>query len=180
MKDRSKPAYYLLLCLLVAWPAWHIGCIDPKADVNQNQDEAREIPSPIDTLLPHKIDFHPFTEAGIRQLDDAGGLRGIETRIRAFDLHGDTTKAFGQFRVELYAYRPDAVDHKGKKGPTWEIDLMDAEVNNLHWDEISRAYKFLLQWDNAIPVGQRYVLHVTLSSPWTARKFAEKVFVAGE
>lgn len=173
----NRTATLLTCCMcLIAFIAG--GCVNSKAEGDHEQ--VGQIPSPVSILLPHKVDFHPFTEAGIRQFDEAGGVKGIETRIRLFDKQGHTTKGFGQFRVELFDYRPDALDHKGQKGPTWEIDLMDPGVNNTHWDEISRAYKFLLQWDNAIPVGQKYVLRVSFSSPWTPRLFAEEVYIAGQ
>jgi hypothetical protein len=163
---------------LLALTALAGGCLESKG--LSGDGGSASIPAPIDNLLPTRIEFHPFTEAGIRRFDDAGGVKGIETRIRCFDAFSDASKGFGVFRVTLYAYRPDAVDHLGQKGPTWEIDLMDPEVNNTHWDEISRSYKFLLQWDRAIPVGQRYVLRATFSSPWTPRFTTQKVFVAGQ
>ena len=157
------------------------GCqngLEPKG--GDTADRRDEIPSPIDRMLPHAIQFHPFTEAGVRTFDGSGGLRGIETRIRATDASDDATKAFGRFRVELYAYRENAIDHRGAKGPTWDIDLSDPVVNDRHWDEISRSYKFLLQWDTAIPVGQRYVLRAVFLSPFTEILDTHKVYVSGE
>ena len=47
------------------------------------------------------------------------------------------------------------------------------------WD-VSLAYKFRLRWDQGIPVGRRFVLVTTFTSPYTERLFAERLFVAGE
>ncbi|MFP4355314.1 MAG: hypothetical protein ACLFUJ_09340 [Phycisphaerae bacterium] len=166
------------LCLLAPMG----GCTGPGGlETRGGRDEDRlEVPQPIDRMLPERVEFHPFTESGVRTFDNAGGLKGIETRVRAMDAFGDSTKAYGHFRFELYGYDPSAIDHRGKRGPTWDIDLMDPQTNSVHWDEISRSYKFLLQWDNAIPIGQRYVLRVVFASPFTQTLDDEKVYVAGQ
>ncbi len=139
-----------------------------------------EVPQPIDRMMPARVEFHPFTESGVRTFDNTGGLRGIETRIRALDHFGHTTKAFGTFRIELYGYDAGAIGHRGPKGPTWDIELMEPDRNNMHWDEISRSYIFKLGWDNAIPIGQRYVLRVVFTSPFTQTLDEQKVYIAGQ
>lgn len=136
------------------------------------------VPQPLHLLLPKAIRIHPFT--GTRTFDEAGGVRGIDVRIQAVDGFGDSTKAFGKFQFVLYQHRSDLPSGRGLEIATWEEDLLDAEKNLIHWDSITRAYVFKLQWNRAIPVGQKVILAVGFSSPFTARKFAERDFVSGQ
>ena len=136
------------------------------------------VPHPLHLLLPKAISIHPFT--GTRTFDQAGGIRGIDVRITALDAYGDATKAFGKFHFALHGYRPDSPDPKGPQIATWEEDLLAPEKNILHWDRITRTYEFKLQWYRAIEVGKKFLLVVNFSSPFTERKFADRVFVSGE
>jgi hypothetical protein len=139
---------------------------------------AQQIPSPINLLLPKAVRIHPFT--GTRTFDQAGGVKGIDVRIEALDGYGDPTKAFGQFYFALHQYVPGNADPKGKLIASWKEDIMEPNKNFLHWDNITRTYEFKLQWYRAIPVGNRFVLAVSFTSPFTERKFAERVFVSGQ
>ena len=137
-----------------------------------------KVPAPLHLLLPRAIRIHPFT--GTRTFDEAGGVKGIDVRVEALDAYGDATKAFGKFHFVLYQYQPDSPSPRGPRVATWEEDLLDPEKNLVHWDAITRAYAFKLQWYRAIPVGQKFILAVDFSSPFTARKFDERVFVSGQ
>jgi len=136
------------------------------------------VPQPVSLTLPKRIGIHPFT--GIRVFDESGGIKGVDVRIQAFDASGDSTKAFGDFRFELYAFRPNSLDPRGLRLETWEVSVADPKVNALHWDSITRAYKFKLQWEQPIPVGQHYVLAAVFSSAFTERLMEQRVFVAGQ
>jgi len=136
------------------------------------------VPAPLNLLLPKAISIHPFT--GTRTFDQTGGVRGIDVRITALDAYGDATKAFGKFHFALHEYRPNSPDPKGERIYTWEEDLLKPQKNLLHWDRITRTYEFKLQWYRPIEVGKRFLLIVSFSSPFTERKFAERVFVSGE
>ncbi len=137
-----------------------------------------KVPAPLQLLLPKAIRVHPFT--GTRTFDEAGGVKGIDVRVEALDAYGDATKAFGKFNFALYQYQANSPNPRGPRVATWEEDLMDPEKNLIHWDSITRAYAFKLQWYRAIPVGQKFLLAVDFSSPFTARKFTERVFVSGQ
>ena len=136
------------------------------------------VPQPINLLLPQSVRIHPFT--GTRTFDEAGGVKGIDVRIEAVDAYGDATKAFGDFRFEMYRFAPNSLDPKGKHVATWEEGLLAPQKNLLHWDKITRAYQFKLQWDKAIPVGSRFVLLVYFSSPFGERMSDQRVFVSGQ
>lgn len=138
----------------------------------------RSVPEPIDLLLPHEIRIHPFT--GTRTFDEAGGVRGIEVRVEARDAYADPTKAFGEFRFELYNYKPNRPDHRGDRLAMWRESLLEPEKNLVHWDEITRTYEFKLQWARPIPVGKRFVLVAVFDSPFTPRLFAERTAISGE
>ena len=136
------------------------------------------VPEPIHLLLPQAVRIHPFT--GTRTFDDSGGVKGIDVRIEAIDAYGDSTKAFGKFHFALHEYQPGRPDPKGRRIATWEENLLEPKKNLIHWDNITRAYKFKLQWYRPIPVGSRFILVASFSSPFTQRKFAERSFISGQ
>jgi len=135
------------------------------------------VPEPINLLLPKEIRVHDFTTT---QTFDKQGRKGIEVRMQALDAYGDSTKAFGDFRFELYQYRAQSLNPKGKLIATWPESVQDPRKNLIHWDDISRTYVFKLQWYDAIPTGKRFVLVAIFTSPFTERLFAERIFVAGQ
>ncbi len=142
------------------------------------EDTPQSVPHPVDLLLPQTIRVHPFT--GTRTFDEAGGIRGIDVRIEAVDAYGDATKAFGTFRFEMYHFVPNSLDPKGQRIATWTEDLLQPRKNVLHWDKITRTYQFRLQWDQAIPVGKKFVLLAYFTSPFTSRLDDQRVFTSGQ
>lgn len=136
------------------------------------------VPTPIDTILPHSIQIHPYT-GGPRALDEEGTL-GLEVQIAAQDAFGDNTKAFGDFRIELFDFRPGATDPKGNRLAVWEVSVLEPAANRRHWDKFRQMYEFRLQWDTSASLGRRLVLKVTFSSPFGDRLFDQRTFVAGE
>lgn len=177
-----------------AAPAWALawlltagltGCRNGQFDLNAPwvappppENAQVQVPEPIHLLLPRSIRIHPFT--GTRSFDEGGGVRGIDVRIEALDAYGDATKAFGKFHFALYQHRAGRPDPKGARIETWEEDLLSPEKNRTHWDRITRAYQFKLRWFRPVPVGGKFVLVVTFSSPFGERKFAERTFVSGQ
>jgi len=177
----AKCFLYCLLALLVS--AGSLGCWKPGLDFGPTSPQPPEpgsvsVPEPLNLLLPAEIKFHPFTRTRI--LDENGGVRGINVRIKAIDAYGDSTKAFGNFRFEMYEFRPNSPDRKGKRLATWHESIMEPGKNLVHWEEFARAYQFKLKWNNPVPAGQRFVLVAVFSSPFSQRLFAEGVFVSGE
>jgi len=135
-----------------------------------------DIPAPVNLILPKTIHIHPFTAT--RQLDDSSGQPGIGVRLEAMDTYGETARAFGDFRFELYAYKPNSLDSRGSLMGVWDIPLSDPDVNLAHWDRITRAYRFKLLWDRPLPLGQKYVLVAIFNSPYTPRLFDQRVIVS--
>ncbi len=115
-------------------------------------------------LLPAKIDVLPFTKP--RSWDDDQIPDGIEVVLRPLDSFGDQTKAIGCFRFELYTFRKASNDPKGKRVGFWEENLGTRESQYLHWDKITRTYRFRLAWNSGQkPRPGKYVLEVTYLSP---------------
>ena len=144
----------------------------------QGASRRKEVPYPINLLLPEEIKIDSFT--GTRTFDKAGGIRGIDVRVKALDAYGDVTKAFGKFRFELYRFRANNTDPKGDPLGLWHVDLSEPRVNVRHWSDIPPGYKFRLKWSRSIPVGKQFVLVAVFSSPFTERLFDQRVFVSGQ
>lgn len=136
------------------------------------------VPQPIDMLLPKEISIHPFT--GTRVFDEQGGIKGMDVRIEAKDSFGDATKAFGQFRFEMYDFRPQNPDPKGAMLASWDVNLIEPKDNLVHWDNITRTYQFKLQWAKPMAVGRWFVLVAVFSSPYHERLFAQREFISGQ
>lgn len=171
----------IILSAALATAACLGGCEAGKWDVDAKGSEAagaHPVPEPISLTLPQGIRLHPFT--GTRTFDNNGGIRGIDVRIEASDAYGDATKAFGEFRFEMYDYAPNSIDPRGQRIATWTESLQEPQKNLLHWDKITRTYEFKLRWDQPIPVGRRFVLAAYFSSPFTPRLDAQRVFISGQ
>lgn len=160
---RYRLTIYVALVLLTGLVA---GCPPPPS------------PTTPPALLPRRIRLHPFTQTW--PAERAGATGGIEARVEAIDHFGDTTKAFGTFRFEAFAYRPHQAESSGRRLAVWSVDLTDAEANLTHWDRLSRTYKFRLMWSRPVPAGERFVLRGTFLPPDGPRLFDEQVLVAGE
>ena len=155
------------------------GCDTPKIEVKNPfkvEPGQNEVPYPVSLLLPKEIRIHSFT--GTKVFED--GQKGIEVHVEARDSYGDPTKAFGDFRFELYVFRAQNPDPKGRLIASWSEPLLDPKVNALHWWNVSRTYVFKLQCDQPIAIGQQYVLLATFNSPYSDRKFAQRVITAGQ
>lgn len=114
-------------------------------------------------LLPAKIDVLPFTK--VKSWDDDQIPDGIEVVLRPLDSFGDQTKAVGCFRFELYTYRKADSDIRGQRVGFWEENLNTRNAQSLHWDKITRTYRFRLVWTGETPRPGKYVLEVTYLAP---------------
>ena len=148
------------------------GC-RPKGDAQQVHTI---VPAPINLLLPKSVEIHPFTQVGsFRQ-----GGQGLHARIRAVDTYGDSTKAFGHFRFELYQVRPQHPDGRGERLGQWEISVAEPQQNLVHWDRHTRSYEFKLGWKQSPAPGEKLLLVTYFSSAFTPRLTTERELIAGE
>ncbi|MDP6633309.1 MAG: hypothetical protein QGG42_00240 [Phycisphaerae bacterium] len=140
-----------------------------------------DVPQPVNLLLPKSINIHPFTVT--RTFDsEAGGIRGVDVRVEAFNAFHEATKAFGSFRFEIYTHQSNNLEPKGELRGVWEIkpSLLDAKENLRYWNRSQQMYEFKLQWDTPIPVGHKFVLVAVFTSPFTQRLTAQRVFTSGQ
>jgi len=139
-----------------------------------------DVPEPVNLLLPERINIHPFTVT--RTFDQAGGIRGVDVRIEAFNAFQEATKAFGDFRFEIYSHKANSIEPKDKICGVWEVtpSLLDPKENLRYWNRSQQMYEFKLQWDQPIPVGRKFVLVAVFTSPFTPRMTAQRTFTSGE
>lgn len=133
--------------------------------------------SQIALLMPAKIEILPFTKP--KSWDKDYIPDGIEVYLRPLDSFGDQTKAIGDFRFELYTFRKASDDNRGERIGFWEVNLNAKKAQVLHWDKITRTYRFRLGWtaDKEIKPG-KYILEVTYTSPWKDRLTTQYVMDA--
>jgi hypothetical protein len=134
------------------------------------------IPPPINLLLPKTLTIHPFTQT--EAFSDTTG--GVHARIQARDSFGDSTKAFGTVRFELYQFLEQNQRRHGPRVGQWEISIAQPRANLTHWNRHFRSYEFKLACDKPLPTGRRFVLVATFTSPFTPRLSAQREIVAGE
>jgi hypothetical protein len=121
----------------------------------------------LDLLLPTRIEVLPFTKA--KSWDNDQKLDGLEVVLRPLDSFGDQTKAIGLFRFELFLFEKASSDSRGPRIGFWEEDVTSREMLEIHWDRITRTYRFRLGWvGKQIPSG-KYVLEVTYITPYGQR-----------
>ncbi len=89
---------------------------------------------------PQRMRIHPLSHF---VKDRSSGDLLIEARIELFDPDGDTCKAVG--RMDLDLYDADASQFMADPIGSWTTDLADLEVNQAHYDEVTRTYLFRLE-----------------------------------
>jgi hypothetical protein len=110
-----------------------------------------------------KVRLQPsFTKISGTQGQAESGV--IETFVELSDQFGDPIKALGTCRFEIYQYRPISSD---PRGPRCEIDgiqtvdLRDLQVNQKHWDNITRSYRFKIKLPPMSSGADKIVLQAT-------------------
>ena len=96
--------------------------------------------------------------------------------MAAIDIFGDHAKAVGDYRFELFRFRPASGDRKGDRLGFWEQSIRTVEDHRTHWDPFSQTYEFELYWDRTLKTGRKYVLQVTYVGADQRRLINEYVF----
>ena len=111
-------------------------------------------------FAPVKVGIMPLTEL----FNITENSMQLKVYIMLQDSFDSQIKAPGTFRFELYEYVSRSAESKGRRITIWpDIDLIDANRNNLYWRDFLRAYHFNLDLDNAI--GERSILQITFLTP---------------
>jgi hypothetical protein len=174
--------------LLAGWALAALTFLGSGCDGNANtawlptkggpQPGEQHVPAPIDLLLPATLDIHPFTQTATFPAGDMG----LHARVQTRDSFGDPTKAFGDFRFEMFLVLPDQPGQRGPRVAQWEVSIADPEQNLLHWDRHTRSYEFKLGGlsPGRLRTGTRLLLVATFSSRFTNRITAEREIIAGD
>lgn len=93
----------------------------------------------------------------------------LEARIEFFDAAGDSTKAVGELRFELFTAGPAAQTSSGQRLYAWAVPLLTLEQNELFYDSVTRTYLFRLRLDSLSIVREQTRLKVTLTPARGAR-----------
>ena len=106
---------------------------------------------------PTGIRIHPtFTQ--VRDLTGAGKPDGIEATLEVLDQFGEPTRATGRVMFELFTYRKDMPDVKGRRlSEPWIAELNTKEQQTERWNAALRAYTFQLHLPQ-ISTHEYYVL----------------------
>jgi hypothetical protein len=108
-------------------------------------------------FAPTTMRIHPiFTQ--LSDLNHTGKPDGIEAQLEFFDEFGDSTKASGRVLFELFDYRKDSPDPRGRRvHDPWIGSIATPEEQKASWNTTLRTYRFALP-DPAISPTQNYVL----------------------
>ncbi len=91
-------------------------------------------------FAPVRLQVHPLTHLDV----DPEGVVRLICHVELKDRWGDTTKAKGLLRLELYrpveAARPDLQSQE----LSWDLDLRDLELNAALFDPATRSYRLQL------------------------------------
>ena len=136
----------------------------------------RSPPPPRPSLQPgafaaKAMRLHPtFTRT--RDLTGAGRPTGIEAEIEFLDFMGDPAKARGRVVFELYGYRDDSPDPRGRRlvNP-WVGSLVTDADQNTRYNRNLRTYGFDLLYP-AIEPDRTYVLAATFEPMAGPRLFS--------
>ena len=112
---------------------------------------------------PVGLELLPGTEpVGTRDADRYDQLRVI---LALHDHQKDRTRGFGQFRFEIYEYRPASADRRGERWGVWNVPIESHKDLDEHWDPFNRMFEFRLDFQNLVPPVEKAVLEVTFQGP---------------
>lgn len=155
--------------IAVGWVGLLVGC--------RGEPPPVEAPPREELFDPVRMRLHPvFTQ--VRDWSGDGNPDGFEVLVEMLDSFGDTTKAAGRVRFELYDYRPFNPDPRGDRlVAPYEGRLDTAEQQLAHWSRPSRAYTFQLAYPR-VQASRSYVLLATFEQP-DGKRFFDQIILEG-
>lgn len=111
-----------------------------------------------------KVRLQPSFTRILPAKEDTNHPSVIDACVELKDQYDDPIKALGQFRFELFKYRPAFSDPRGKRfeeGGVQLVDLTDIEVNQRYWDSITRSYRMQINLPPSAGHLKQLVLQVT-------------------
>ncbi len=76
------------------------------------------------------------------------GQRVMEAQVEFFDQMGDSIKAVGRFRLELFAAGPAGPRAPRRLLYTWDVAIITLADQKRYYNAITRAYLFQLKVDH--------------------------------
>lgn len=131
-------------------------------------------PKPVPSMFnPSSMRLHPtFTQIKNWSGRPDGQPDGIEAELEFSDSFGDPVKAEGSVSFEIYEYRTDSADVKGRRITTPFVgSLLTAEEQRARWNPVTRTYTFRLAYPR-LTTSRAYVLHATFEPKAGGRFFS--------
>ena len=96
---------------------------------------------------PQAVRVHPtFTRT--KDWTGDGKPDGVEAVLELQDEFGEPTRATGRAMFEVYQYRPNHPDPRGRRAAkVWEWSLLTRPQQVDHWSRALRAYSFKIPFD---------------------------------
>lgn len=159
------------MLLLALSPLFYAGCGEPNSNPAFPIDFSRSQDSVYSHFGPARIDVLPITT--ITSSAGSPGESAINVYVCLLDSFDSQIKAPVTLRFELFQYTQRSADPKGKRLNIWpDIDLTNAGVNNSHWQDFLRAYKFSLPLQQRI-TGETCIIQATCICPTGKRLWAD-------
>lgn len=163
------PRFSLMRLALTCLALLAAGCAaDPSAPAGSQNE----------MFAPKAVRIHPvFTKIASWSGDERP--EGIEALVELRDQFDDTCKGAGSLVFELYEFRTDQPDPRGKRlyNP-WQVDIDTEEEQRERWSKTGRCYTFRLAADRINENG-RYVLTVSFTPTGGTRLFDRIVLGSG-
>ena len=129
-------------CLLIIAVLYLCGC-ESNPNIVLNGDNP--------CFVPMKIKF----QSSFCRLSDTStsGQSQVKVYVQVQDNFGDSLKVPGRFRIELYRKAPRSQKELGERlsinnAGYAEFDLSTSELNQMHWDRITRSYFMEFEAEN--------------------------------
>ncbi len=130
-------------------------------------------------FAPRAVKLHPvFTKIASWSGDERP--EGVEALVELRDQFDDTCKGAGSLVFELFEYRTNQPDPRGKRiSNPWQADIATVDQQRERWSKTSRCYTFRLAADKVATTG-RYVLTVSFTPTNGSRLFDRVVIGSGK
>jgi hypothetical protein len=99
----------------------------------------------------------------------------IEVYVSLDDQFGDSVKAAGRYRFEIFHYRPATADSRGERIAVegiQQFDLSDIQMSQQHWDSTTGSYRFKLKLPE-LPAGKKQIVLQVTFFDLTGRHFQD-------
>ena len=166
MKARALGNHPLLFANVIG--ALFIGCMGGCED-----SPATHVTAQPELFAPTAMRVHPiFTQ--VADWTHSGKPDGVEAQLEFTDQFSDPTKASGKVLFELFEFRRESPDPRGKRLGHWVGSLATLGEQRERWNTTLRTYRFQLDYPQIDP-GHTYVLSAIFELPAGGRFFDQIV-----